>query len=186
MMYATIAASLFCGSVCLWYWLDYNALVAARNAVDQAWSNIEVELKRRFDLISNLVETAKGYARHESETFRKVAELRGRDRAFGDAAAGNEAQKQMSQVIAEVMILAENYPQLRADQSFLKLQGELTETENRIATRRNAYNQTVNAYQTRRESIPTNIVAWAQDFGPREFFDAPDELAAQAPEVRLT
>lgn len=186
MMYATIAALLFCASLCLWYWLDYNALVAARNAVDQAWSNIEVELKRRFDLISNLVETAKGYARHESETFRKVAELRRRDRPFADAAAANAAQHQMSQVIAEVMILAENYPQLRADQSFLKLQGELTETENRIAARRHAYNQTVNLYQNACQSIPSNVVAWVHEFRPRDFFDAPDELAAAAPEVRLS
>ncbi|MBX7166159.1 MAG: LemA family protein [Pirellulales bacterium] len=185
-MYATYAALIFCGAVVLWYWLAFNRLTQAHNAVDHAWSNIEVELNRRFDLIQNLVETAKGYARHESEVFREVAELRSQPRPFGDAAAANAAQPNLSRVIAQVMVLAENYPELRAQQSFLKLQQELTETENRIAARRHAYNQTVNLYQNLCEVIPTNIIAGAHNFAPRAFFDAPDELADHAPEVRLS
>ncbi len=182
----TIAALVFCAALVGWYLWNFNALVQARNAVDQAWSNIEVELKRRLDLIGSLVETARGYAQHESQTFRDVAELRGRAQSFGTAADANAAQGELARAVRGIMVLAENYPQLRADQAFLKLQGELAETENRIATRRLAYNQTVNLYQNLCQTIPTNLVAGIHDFPPRDFFDAPDELAQQAPEVRLT
>lgn len=183
-MYATIAASILCGTVVFWYIVAFNGLVRARNAVDQAWSNIEVELKRRFDLIQNLVETAKGYARHEIDTFRSVTELRGKQNLFTDAAAANQTQPDLTQAIARVMILAESYPQLRADQNFLRLHEELVETENRIATRRLAYNQTVNLYENLRQAIPSNLVAGIHDFTPRSPFDAPDELAERAPEVK--
>lgn len=185
-MYATIAALIFCGAVVLWYLLAFNQLVRARNAVDQTWSNIEVELKRRFDLIANLVETAKGYARHESETFREVTRLRTQDRPFADASAANASQHDLSGAVARVMVLAESYPQLRADQNFLQLQNELTESEDRIATRRHAYNQTVNYYQNLCQAIPSNLVAMIHEMPPKVFFDAPDELADKAPEVRLT
>ena len=185
-MYFTIAAGIFCGGVVLWYLLAFNGLVQARNAVDQAWSNIEVELKRRFDLISNLVETVKGYAKHESDTFKSVTELRGRPQAFANAESANSTQPELARAIGNIMILAENYPQLRADKGFLNLQGELTETENRIAVRRHAYNQTVNFYQNLCGLIPSNIVSWIHEFPTKAFFDAPDELAERAPEVKLT
>ena len=148
-MYFTIAAVILCAIVALWYLLTFNALVKARNAVDQAWSHIEVELKRRFDLIQNLVEVVKGYARHESDTFKQVAALRTQGRPFGDAAAANSVQPELTRTIGQIMVLAENYPQLRADKSFLNLQQELAETENRIAERRHAYNQTVKPAQRR-------------------------------------
>ncbi|MBX3412172.1 MAG: LemA family protein [Pirellulales bacterium] len=184
-MYATFAAIVLCGAVVLWYLFAFNQLVRARNAVDQTWSNIEVELQRRFDLIQSLVETAKGYAKHESETFREVARLRTRERPFADAGTANTAQHDLSGAVARIMLLAESYPELRADKNFLQLQNELTETENRIATRRNAYNQTVNYYQNLCQAIPTNLVAAIQEMPPKAFFDAPDELA-QAPEIRLS
>jgi len=185
-MYFTLAAAILCGIVVLWYLLTFNALVQARNAVDQAWSHIEVELKRRLDLIQNLVEVAKGYARHERETFVQVTALRSQPRPFSDAAAANNAEPDLTRAIGHIMVLAENYPQLRADQSFLNLQKELTETENRIAERRHAYNQTVNVYLNSTRSFPSNVVANLQDFADRSYFDAPDAEGQQPPTVKLT
>jgi LemA protein len=183
-MYFTIASLMLAAIAVLWYVLTFNSLVAARNAVDQAWSHIEVELTRRFDLIANLVEIAKGYAKHERETFTQVAAMRTQPGLFADAAKANQVQPELTRAIGQVMILAENYPQLRADQSFLNLQRELSETENRIAERRHAYNQTVNAYANIVKAFPSNIVAETHRFAPRAFFDAPDEHAA-APKVVL-
>jgi LemA protein len=183
-MYFTFAAVTFAALAVLWYLLTYNSLVAARNAVDQAWSHIEVELTRRFDLIQNLVEIAKGYAKHERETFENVAALRSQPRLFDDAAAANQVQPQLTRTLSQIMVLAENYPQLRADQSFLNLQRELSDTENRIADRRHAYNQTVNAYANRCKTVPSNVVAETHRFAPREFFDAPDEHV-KLPKVEL-
>jgi LemA protein len=184
-MYFTFAAVTLSALAVLWYLLTFNSLVAARNAVDQAWSHIEVELARRFDLIQNLVEVAKGYARHERETFTQVASLRTQPHLFSDAKAANHVQPELTRVIGQIMVLAENYPELRADQSFLNLQLELSETENRIADRRHAYNQTVNAYANLIKSVPSNVVAEAHCFEPREFFDAPDE-SVELPKVELT
>jgi LemA protein len=169
----------------LWYVLTFNSLVAARNAVDQAWSHIEVELTRRFDLIQNLVEVAKGYARHERQTFTEIAALRSQPNLFRNAAAANQVQPDLARTIGHVMVLAENYPQLRADQTFLNLQGQLAETEDRIAERRHAYNQTVNAYANLVKTVPSNIVAETHQFAEREYFDAPDEHAV-LPKVELT
>jgi LemA protein len=182
----TYTAILICVAIIAWYVLTYNALVKARNAVDQAWSHIEVELKRRLDLIQNLLETAKGYARYESETFQKVTQLRTQANAFSTAAAANKFEPELHRTIGQIMVLAEDYPQLRADQSFLNLQSELANTEDRIAERRHAYNQSVNAYRNLVESIPSNIVADIQEMPARAFFDAPDDEVAQVPKVELT
>lgn len=185
-MILTYAVAVLCLIVALWYFLTFNSLVKARNAVDQAWAHIEVELKRRFDLIANLVEIAKGYARHERETFQKVTALRTRSRLFGDAAAANSVQPELARTVGQIMVLAENYPQLRADQSFLNLQQELTETENRIAERRHAYNQTVNVYLNLVRSVPSNIVASLQSMPSKAFFDAPDDVVEPAPAVKFS
>ena len=185
-MYFTIAAAIVCGIVIVWYLLTFNSLVQARNAVDQAWSHIEVELKRRLDLITNLVEIAKGYAKHERETFENVAALRGRERPFSSAAAANTAEPDLKQAVSNIMILAENYPQLRADQNFLNLQTQLTDTENRIAERRHSYNQTVNKYLNLTRSVPSNVVASIQVMPEKSYFDAPDEEIQRVPEVKLT
>jgi LemA protein len=183
-MYFTYAAILICVVIIVWYVTTYNAFVKARNAVDQAWSHIEVELKRRFDLIQNLVEVAKGYARHESDTFQRVTQLRTQANPFTSAASANKVEPDLRQSIGEIMVLAEAYPQLRADQSFLNLQNQLTDTENRVAERRHAYNQTVNLYAILLRSIPSNIVGEIHDMPPREFFEAPEEVQP-APVVQL-
>jgi LemA protein len=183
-MYFTYAAILICAIIIVWYVTAYNAFVKARNAADQAWSHIEVELKRRFDLIQNLVEVAKGYARHESDTFQRVTQLRTQANPFSSAASANKIEPDLRQSIGEIMVLAEAYPQLRADQSFLNLQNQLTDTENRVAERRHAYNQTVNFYAILLRSIPSNIVGEIHDMPPREFFEAPEEVQ-QVPQVQL-
>ncbi len=184
-MFYTYLAIIFCVAILLWYLLTYNALVKARNAVDQAWSHIEVELKRRLDLIQNLVEVAKGYAKYESDTFQKVTQLRTGANPFDTAAAANTVEPDLHRTVGQIMVLAENYPQLRADQSFLNLQTELATTENRIAERRHAYNQTVNAYLNLVRSIPSNVVADIQEMPERSFFDVPDEEVAKVPTVKL-
>jgi LemA protein len=185
-MYFTLAASILCGTVVLWYLLTYNSLVKARNAVDQAWSHIEVELKRRLDLITNLVEIAKGYAKHERDTFTQIAALRAQQNPFNSAAAANDAEPDLKRTIGNIMVLAENYPQLRADQNFLNLQKELTETEDSIAERRHSYNQTVNIYLNLIRSIPSNLVAYVQEMPERAYFDAPDAEIERVPEVKLS
>jgi LemA protein len=185
-MYYTLIAIIICSTIVLWYLATFNMLVQSRNAVDQAWSNIEVELKRRFDLIQNLVETAKGYATHEQNTFQRVAELRNQSRPFGDAQAANSSQPELMRAVRQVVALAEDYPDLRANENFLGLQAELTATENRIAERRHAYNQNVNLYQNRCQLVPSNIVAGMHEFPAKAFFDAPDELADAAPKLQLT
>ena len=184
-LFFTYGAVILCATIILWYLLTYNALVKARNAVDQAWSHIEVELKRRLDLIQNLVEVAKGYAKYESDTFQKVTQLRTQANAFNTAAAANTVEPDLHRTVSQIMVLAEDYPQLRADQSFLSLQTELATTENRIAERRHAYNQSVNAYLNLVRSIPSNVVANIQDMPERAFFDAPDDEVAKVPTVQL-
>lgn len=185
-MYFTLAASILCGTVVLWYLLTYNSLVNARNSVDQAWSHIEVELNRRFDLITNLVEIAKGYAKHERDTFTQIASLRAQQNPFNSAATANDAEPDLKRTIGNIMVLAENYPQLRADQNFLNLQKEITETEDRIAERRHSYNQTVNIYLNLLRSIPSNVVAYVQEMPERSYFDAPDAEIERVPEVKLS
>jgi len=185
-MYFTLAAIVVCVTVALWYLLTFNLLVQSRNAVDQSWSNIEVELKRRFDLIQRLVETAKGYSRHEQTTFQAVTELRSQARPFGNAQIANNSQTDLTHAVRQMVALSESYPELRANENFISLQSELTTTENRIAERRYAYNQNVNLYQNRCQFTPSNIVAGMHRFPSKAFFDAPDELADAAPRVQLT
>ena len=168
----------------LWYASTYNALIGARNATGQSWSDVEVELKRRMDLIGNLVETTKGYAQHEREVFEKVAALRGSAR-FGSAADANAAEGPTSQVLGRLMAVAESYPQLKADAQFQQLHTDLADTENRIAARREAYNQTVNRYANLAQSAPSNVVANLHRFEPKEFFEAPPEADA-VPRVSFT
>jgi LemA protein len=185
-VYFTFAAAILLATVLLWYLLTYNSLINARNAVDQAWSHAEVELQRRLDLIGNLVEVVKGYAKHESETFQQVAALRTQAHPFGSAAAANSVSPQLNRSITQIMALAESYPQLLADTSFLNLQHELSDTENRIADRRHAYNQTVNNYLNRLMSVPSNIVADFHQLERREFFDVLDADVAQPPTVKFS
>ena len=164
--------------------LIYNRMIARRNAVDNSWAQIEAALKRRHDLIPNLVEAVKGYARHEQQTFEDVTKARGTAvKADGDAPprqAGAEAT--LGAAISRLMVVAEQYPELRATENFQQLQAQLSETENQIQITRRVYNDTVQTYNTLIQIFPPSLIANAAGFEPREFYDAPRESEA-TPEV---
>ena len=181
---ATIVVVILLAAAAAWWLMTLNSLVSARNATQQSWSNVEVELKRRFDLIGNLIEVVKGYAGHEKGTLEKVTAMRATG-SYPTASDGSKAVKDMKQTFSQVVALAEGYPDLKANQQYLSLQSELANTENRIAERRNAYNQTVNIYENIRLTVPSNFVANTHAFAPIAFFDAPDE-DLHLPEVKLT
>lgn len=154
------------------YFSMYNGLVKYRNWVDEAWAQIDVQLKRRYDLIPNLVETVKGYAKHEQETLAKVVELRnqlGEKSNRQDQMAVND---QLSGALKNLFALREAYPDLKANENFKMLQEELTQTENKVAYSRQLYNNTVMKYNTKIESVPTNIIASMHHFEKRDMLEA--------------
>jgi LemA protein len=159
-----------------------NSMIGARNSVDEAWSGIDVQLKRRHDLVPNLVETVKGYATHERETFQKVTEARAEAmKAQGPAQAG-AAEGQLSAVLGDLRAISENYPELRATENFQQLSRELTELEDEIQAARRIYNSNVQSYNTKIQVFPNSIVASTRNFEEREFFeitDAADREPAQ-------
>jgi LemA protein len=164
--------------VLLFFWLGFNGLVKTRNRVDNAWSQIDVQLKRRHDLIPNLVETVKGYAAHESGTLEAVTNAR----ANAINAQGPEQQAQaenaLSGALKSLFAVSEAYPDLKANQNFLALQEELTSTEDRIAYARQFYNDSVLTYNTKIQKFPTVLLAGMFNFAKRDFFDAAPEDAA--------
>lgn len=161
----------------------YNGLVGLRNAVKNAWAQIDVQLKRRHDLIPNLVETAKGYVKHERETLENITNAR--SRAMGADSVGEKAKAEsaLSGAISKFMLVVENYPDLKANQNFLALQEELTSTENKIAFSRQAYNDQVMLYNNKIQMFPSNIVAGMFNFLPSEFFEIENEAERQTPKV---
>lgn len=164
----------------------YNSLVQARNKVKNLWSQIDVQLQRRFDLIPNLVETVKGYMKHEEETLTKVTELR---TSWAKAKTINEKSNldnQLSDALKTIMAVSENYPDLKANQGFMQLQQELKETENKISYSRQFYNDSVTIYNTKIESIPTNIVASLFGFKVEELYKAESEEAKQNVKVNFS
>jgi LemA protein len=158
----------------------YNGIVSARNRVDESWSGIDVQLKRRHDLIPNLVETVKGYAAHEKEVFEKVSEARSAAiQAKGPAEAG-QAEGMLTTALRGLFAVAEAYPQLRAVESFTQLQNELSNTEDQIASARRIYNGNVQSYNTKIQSFPANLFAARFGFTKREFFEI-DEPSDREP-----
>ncbi len=162
----------------------YNGLIRDRNRVDNAWGQVEVQLKRRYDLIPNLVATVKGYAAHERETFEAVTEARNAAQAASGPAEQGQAEGFLTQALRQLFAVAEAYPELRATENFQNLQDELAVTENKISVSRQIYNDTVLTYNNKVQQIPTNLVAAATGFTAREFFDAGLE-AGQAPTVEF-
>ncbi len=161
-----------------WLVAMYNGLIKLKNRVKEAWSDIDVQLKRRYDLIPNLVETVKGYAKHESETLENVIKARNEAMATqkgGDAKAQAEAENMLSSTLKSIFALAENYPDLKANQNFLELQRELTDTEDKIQAARRFYNGNVRDFNTKVETFPTNIFAGMLNFKKFEFFEIGDE-----------
>ena len=166
----------------------YNGMVRARNRVDEAWSGIDVQLKRRHDLIPNLVETVKGYAAHEKEVFEAVTQARANAmsaQAGGPASAAQVAQAegQLSGALGRLMAVAEAYPQLRATENFQQLQAELTNTEDQIAGARRIYNGNVQNYNTRIQTFPGAVFAGMFGFLKREFFEIDSPADREAPSV---
>jgi LemA protein len=153
-------------------WVGYNGLVRRRVQVDNAWSQIEVQLKRRHDLIPNLVETVKGYAAHERQTLDSVTQARANAINAQGAPQQAAAENALTGALRTLFAVSEAYPDLKANQNFLNLQEELTSTEDRIAYARQFYNDSVGTYNTRIQQFPTVIIANLAHFTPREFFDA--------------
>lgn len=162
----------------------YNGLIQSRNRVDEAWSDIEVQLKRRYDLIPNLVNTVKGYAKHEEGVFTKVTDAR--SRAMGATAPADKlaAENQLSQTIKSLFAVAESYPELKANQNFLSLQSDLTDTEDKIQAARRFYNGNVRDYNTKLQTFPTNLFANMFGFAAKVFFDI-DEKGAEGQPVNV-
>lgn len=165
----------------------YNKFIKLRTQSGEAWSDIDVQLKRRYDLIPNLIETVKGYAEHESKTFEKVTEMRNIAMNAGTPAESAEAENMLSGALKSLFAVSENYPDLKANENFVELQKELTDTENKIQASRRFYNTTVRDLNVAVDSFPSNIVANAFHFTKREFFDldeAPEER--ENPKVDFT
>jgi len=160
----------------------YNSLVAKRNRVDTSWSQVEVQLQRRYDLIPNLVETVKGYATHESETFEQVVAARSAGQTASTPGEQAQADNFLTSALRQLFAVAEDYPELRASENFARLQADLSDTENKIAVSRQIYNDTVLTYNNAVQQMPSNLVASVTGFKTREFYDAPTEAEA-APEV---
>jgi LemA protein len=160
----------------------YNRLVRLRNRTDNAWSQVDVQLKRRYDLIPNLVETVKGYASHERETFEAVVEARSAAQAAGTVEEQAEAENFLTGALRRLFALAEDYPELRASENFRQLQAELAETENKISVSRQIYNDTTLSYNNAVQTVPSNLVAALFRFAERTYFEVADD-ARSAPEV---
>jgi LemA protein len=166
--------------IVLWVILSYNGLVGWRNQVKNAWSQIDVQLKRRYDLIPNLVETVKGYAKHESETLENVIKARNMAMAATTPQQVGQAENVLQGTLKSLFALSESYPDLKANQNFLALQEELTSTENKISFARQFYNDTVNRYNTMIQVFPKNIMAGMFGFQASQLFEveAPEERKA--------
>jgi LemA protein len=162
----------------------YNRLVRLRNRVENAWSQVDVQLRRRYDLIPNLVETVKGYASHERATFEEVTAARTRAQQASGVADQAQAENMLTAAIGRLFAVAEAYPELRASENFQQLQTQLEDTEGKIAVSRQIYNDSVLTYETARETIPTNIVAGLFGFGPKPYFEIEDR-AREAPAVQF-
>lgn len=163
----------------------YNSLVRRRNQVDEAWSDIDVQLKRRHNLIPNVVETVKGYAAHEREAFDNVTQARARALGAQSPAELGQAENALTSTLKTLFAVAENYPDLKANANFLELQRELADTENKIQAARRFYNGTVRDYNTAIQSVPANMLANAFGFKAREFFEVEDEAVRSVPKVEF-
>jgi LemA protein len=164
--------------------LMYNRLVKLRNRVDNAWSQVDVQLRRRYDLIPNLVATVKAYATHESETLGAVVRARDGARSATTIEEQGKAEGALTEAIGHLLAVAEAYPELRSEERFAELQEELAETEDKISISRHIYNDTTLNYNDAITTIPTNLIAGLAGFSRREYFQA-EENSRQAPEVKM-
>jgi LemA protein len=161
----------------------YNLLVRLRNQVNNAWSQIDVQLKRRHDLIPNLVETAKGYMKHERGTFEAITEARAKAMGAKNVSDASKAEGALGEALSKFMLVVENYPDLKANQNFLAVQEELSSTENKIAFARQAYNDQVLFFNNKIQMFPSNIVAGMFGFAKRDFFEISAAGEREVPKV---
>ena len=167
-----------------WLMGAYNRMVTTREGVDNAWAQVENVLQRRGDLIPNLVETVKGYAAHEQEVFTAVADARGRLAGAATPQEAANANAGLTSALGRLLAIAENYPQLKANENFIRLQDELAGSENRIATERMRYNETVRGYNTLIKRFPSNLIAGFFNFDERDYFEA-EAGAKEVPKVKF-
>jgi len=163
----------------------YNSLIRLRNQVDNAWSQIDVQLKRRHDLIPNLVETAKGYMQHERGTFEAITQARSRAIGAKTVSEASKAEGTLGEALSKFMLVVENYPDLKANQNFLAVQEELTSTENKISFARQSYNDQVLFFNNKIQMFPSNIVANMFNFGKRDFFELEAAAEREVPKVNF-
>jgi LemA protein len=187
-MVAGIIIGIIVGVLLIIFLIIYNGLVRRRNQVKNSWAQIDVQLKRRYDLIPNLVETAKGYMKHERETLEAVTKARNLAQQASSAGAGEraKAEGELSSVLSRLLAVVENYPDLKANQNFLALQEELASTENKISFSRQYYNDSVLRYNNQTQMFPSNIVASMTGFKASEFFEVTLAAEREAPKVSFT
>ncbi|MDY6787066.1 MAG: LemA family protein [candidate division WOR-3 bacterium] len=170
--------------VVIWFIATYNGLIRVKNIVNNAWSQIDVQLKRRYDLIPNLVETVKDYMEYEQETLTAVTKARNMAMNAGGVKEQAQAENMLTGALKSLFAVVENYPDLKANENVMQLQEELTSTENKISYARQFYNDSVMRFNTMTEVFPTNIIAGMFNFTKREFFEIPEE-EREAPKVNL-
>jgi LemA protein len=171
--------------VIIWVVGIYNGLIRLRNQVKNAWSQIDVQLKRRHDLIPNLIETARGYMKHERETLDSITRARSQAVQASGVANQAKAEGELSGALSRFMLVVENYPDLKANQNFLALQEELTSTENKVGFARQSYNDQVQAFNIKIESVPSNIIAGMFNFKQAEFFEIEAPAEREVPKVQF-
>jgi len=169
----------------LWAIFTYNSLVQLRNRTQEAWADIDVQLKRRYDLIPNLVETVKGYAAHEKTVFQNVTEARTKAMAAQTPAQKAEAENVLAGTLKTLFAVAENYPELKANQNFLELQRELVDTEDKIQAARRFYNGNVRDFNIKQETFPASIIASSFKFKKAEFFEVAETREREAVKVKF-
>jgi LemA protein len=170
--------------IATWLILTYNGLITSRNRVEESWSDIEVQMKRRYDLIPNLVSTVKGYAGHEEGVFSKVTEARAAAMGARTRKEHAAAENMLTDTLKSLFAVSENYPALQASQNFLQLQHELTDAEDKIQASRRFYNTNVRDFNTKLQVFPNNLIAGTFGFVKRDFFDAPD-VVLETPQVKF-
>ncbi|MBZ9572935.1 LemA family protein [Patescibacteria group bacterium] len=169
----------------LWFAGSYNGLVKRKNRAKEAWADIDVQLKRRYNLIPNLVKTVKGYATHEREVFQKVTEARSRAMGAQGMEEKAKAENMLTNTLKSLFAVAENYPDLKASQNFLELQRELRDTEDKIQAARRFYNTNVRDMNIKIESVPSNVVAKIFNFKKMELFELEEAAARETPKVNF-
>jgi LemA protein len=176
------------GIIIIFLVATYNGLVRLRNQVKNAWAQIDVQLKRRYDLIPNLIETVKGYMKHERETLESVTQARNLAQQIASSGAGAraKAESELSSALSRLLAVVENYPDLKANQNFLALQEELTSTENKISFSRQFYNDSVLRYNNKTQMFPSNFVASMTGFKASEFFEVTLAAEREAPKVSFS